>query len=223
MNPSVEKLELSGFKPIKSKKDYTLFKSDKGVALSYKNGTIEGFVKEKIDGHGLVESSFREKIGMLIVIGLGITYFNTDITIVDGRSMEPTLKNHQIILKTKSATDVNRLLVSKNSIIKFKSPTNQNSIKRIIAVPGDVIEFNIQILKVNGVVVDNTNDSPPPKGATPVPSFSKHGKLRSRNPLAQLKLKDNEYFVLGDNRHNSVDSREYGPIAYSSIISVIEK
>lgn len=223
MDPIINKLKSSGFVPVKSEKNYTVFKSDKGVALSYDDGTIEGFIKDKLNESLISEINIRQKIEMLILIGLGITYFNTDITIVDGRSMEPTLKNHQIIVKTKSSTNVNKILASKNSIVKFKSPSNQTSIKRIVGVPGDLIEFNIQIIKVNGVVVDTKNDSPPPEGSIIQPSFSKNGKLRTRSPVAHLKLKDNEYFVIGDNRNNSIDSREYGPITNSSIISVIEK
>lgn len=223
MDSLAGKLKQFGFVPVKSEKDYTLFKSDKGVALFYKDGTMEGFTKDKINEQFVIESSLREKIGMLIIVGLGITFFSTDLTIVDGRSMEPTLKNHQIILKTKSATNVNKLLISKNSIVKFKSPSNQTSIKRIMGVPGDLIEFNFREVKVNGVVVDTNNDSPPPKGSTKIPTFSASGKERSRSPLAQLKLKDNEYFVIGDNKQNSIDSREYGPITNASIISVIEK
>lgn len=223
MNSIIDKLTKIGFKFVNKKPNYSVLKSDTGIALSYNDGTSEGFIKQNINESVILESGIREKIGMIILVGLGLTYFNTDITIIDGKSMEPTFKNHQIIIKTKSSTNVNKILASKNSIVKFKSPSNQTSIKRIVGVPGDVIEFNIQKIKINGVVVDTVNDSPPPPGSIPQVSFSKDGKQRSRSPLATLKLKNGEYFVMGDNRHNSVDSREYGPIKDSSIISVIEK
>jgi signal peptidase I len=47
--------------------------------------------------------------------------------------------------------------------------------------------------------------------------------LKSVNEKHAITLKPNQYFVMGDNKRNSVDSRSYGAIDISNIISVVEK
>jgi signal peptidase I len=195
--------------------------------LSYNDGNFEGFLKKNIVDSVIYESfSIKEKISTFIAIGLGLIHFNTDITIIDGVSMEPTFKNHKIIVKTNAAKDVKRMLLNQNTIVKFKSPEGDTSIKRIVALPGDTIEFDAMYIKVNGKTIDNTNIEPHPSSGikTKAYSLSGNGKIRKTNPfVTTVTLKNNEYFVMGDNRSKSVDSRKYGPITECSIISIIEK
>lgn len=218
-------LNQSKFVVTKRNKNFDVLKSNDGVIVSYKDGNVEGFLKKKLSESFLNESKFRQTIEMIILMGLGVTYFNTDITIVDGISMHPTYKNLQVIIKSKASTDVNKMLISKNSIIKFKTPDGETSIKRVVAVPGDEIEFDFNRVKINGDVVDVANEEPHPKGIKKQAySFTRNGKPRKISPeITIIKLKKDEYFVMGDNKGNSVDSRKYGQINKNAIISVIEK
>lgn len=221
-NVVLNKLKQSGFNVIKSNREYTTLKSNNGIALSYTDGTVEGFVKSKIKESVYNESKLRHGLELVLLIGLGITYFNTDITIVDGVSMEPTYKNLQMIIKTKSATDVNKILVSRESVVKFISPDGDTSIKRVVGVPGDEIEFDFNVVKINGVVVDKFNSEPHPASNFQKTAYTPGGKVRNF-PIDVIKLKSNEYFVMGDNASNSEDSRKYGPIYDTTILSIIRK
>jgi signal peptidase I len=220
---TLNKIKQLGFVPVKKTHNYTTFKSNDGIAISYNDGNIEGFTKSNLNETILTESGIRQKLEMLLAIGLGITYFTTDITIISGRSMEPTYKNYQIIIKTKASTDVNKILVSKNSIVKFISPTGDKSIKRIMGIPGDEIEFDIDIVRINGKVVDQENSEPHPVPTSQKKTYTRTGIERKLAPIDVLKLKSGEYFVMGDNPSDSIDSKAYGPIKDTAIISVLEK
>ncbi len=219
---TLNQIKQLGFTPVKKNSNYTTFKSNNGIAISYNDGNVEGFVKEKLNESVLNEMGMRQKLEMLLIIGLGITYFTTDITIVDGRSMEPTYKSTEVIIKTKASSDVNKILVSKKSIVKFKSPKGVTSIKRIVAGPGDEVELDFTFVKINGVTVDKHNTEPHPPSNFQKVAYTPGGKIRNF-PVDVFKLKSGEYFVMGDNISNSEDSRSYGPISDSAIISVIEK
>lgn len=221
-------LNQSKFVVTKRNKNFDVLKSNDGVIVSYKDGNVEGFLKKKLSESFLNESKFRQTIEMIILMGLGVTYFNTDITIVDGISMHPTYKNLQVIIKSKASTDVNKMLISKNSIIKFKTPDGETSIKRVVAVPGDEIEFDAFFLKVNGKLITSNNieDHPTYGIKKPAKSIVHPDKKTNRKTLpltTTIKLKDNEFYVMGDNVSHSIDSRKYGPIRQTDIISIVEK
>lgn len=206
-------LKNNNFSPVSKKSYGLLMKSpDGGVAIKYKDGNVEGFIKNT---NLKLEEGMRHKLEMLALLSLGIMYFTTDVTIVDGDSMEPNYINHQIIIKTKACRDVNKMLINKNAVIKFKDPKGTTCIKRVKGIPGDTIEFDNFIIKINGKIIDknNLNDIPTNTSLSMV-----NGK-----EIYTMKLKDNQYFVVGDNKPDSMDSREYGPINKSAILSVITK
>ncbi len=119
--------------------------------------------------------------------------------------MENTLYNGQTILINRLAYLV--LQPKRGDVIVFLPNGNQNThyyIKRVVAIPGDEVEFIDGKLFVNGESeADNNYD----KIADPGIAENK------------LTLKDDEYFVLGDNRNNSEDSRSgnIGPVNKSLI------
>lgn len=165
----------------------------------------------------------------MILIGLSTIYFTTDITLVVGNSMSPTYKNHQLIIKSKWATDVNKILISRRSIIKFRDPEGTMVIKRVMGIPGDEIEFGgpdvmhgeRMTVRINGVVIDRHNKN----YYTRLQSPGESGKdyLKYVKEKTKYKLKPNQYFVMGDDPFDSIDSRTYGPIDKINIVSVIEK
>jgi signal peptidase I len=139
---------------------------------------------------------------------------------VDGNSMNPTYKSHNVIVHSKFYSHVNKMLLQKNTIIKFTSPENYTAIKRIIAVPGDVVETvsdGSHLLKINGklissdptIIVKNTKQE--------------DGLFKASKYYKKYKLGVNEYFVSGDNSNNSEDSRAYGPIKDTNILSIVKK
>ncbi len=120
--------------------------------------------------------------------------------LVDGFSMNPTLNHGEFVL-------VNRLAYKFDSphygdIIVFHSPRNpgQDLIKRVIGLPGDVIRVNNGEVFVNGAKLTEP--------------------YIASAPLYEVEwiVPEDRLFVLGDNRNNSNDSHEWGPVPLKNII-----
>ncbi len=133
-------------------------------------------------------------------MAFGIIYCFGMKTSVIGVSMENTLYNGQTILINRIAYLI--MQPKAGDVIVFLPNGNQNThyyIKRVAAVPGDTVQFKDGRLYVNGVVEGNeAYDKVADPGI-------------AENPVI---LGDDEYFVLGDNRNNSEDSRSgnIGPV-----------
>jgi signal peptidase I len=127
---------------------------------------------------------------------------------IDGQSMEPTLHDQEYVLVNKGVYLLEP--PQRGDIIVFQYPLDpqEDYVKRIVAIPGDIVSIVGQTVIVNGVVlhepyIDNSYDS------NPYPSFTN----RIVGP--------NEYFVLGDNRGNSSDSRAWGFVPRQDIIGKV--
>lgn len=98
----------------------------------------------------------------------------------------------------------------REDLVIFNSPTNESDryIKRIVGMPGDEIELRENVLFLNGREVDESytgNDQP-----ANCPGY----RLSNFGPIT---VPENEYFVLGDDRCNSLDSRSFGTVKRHSI------
>ncbi|WP_083662646.1 signal peptidase I [Merdibacter massiliensis] len=142
-------------------------------------------------------------IGVAII--LIITNFIAKPVVVRGSSMNPTLNNFDICIS-------NRLsIVLGGSIDRFDIVVAQSEegeiVKRVVGIPGDVISYQDGVLTVNGttVIEDYIIDEP-----------TKH---HADMDFYEVKLGVDEYFLMGDNRTGSTDSRYFGPFHRSEIIS----
>ncbi|MDD2378118.1 MAG: signal peptidase I [Bacilli bacterium] len=138
-------------------------------------------------------------IYILIIVGVILvrTYLITPV-IVKGNSMYPTLDDKEVLLLKKYDHSYNRF-----DIVVF---INEDSklVKRVIGLPGEHIKYVDNKLYINGKQIDDViNESPS--------DFD-------LNYLGYQKIPEGMYFVLGDNRSNSVDSRMLGLIEESRII-----
>ncbi len=134
---------------------------------------------------GIVASIF---LAVVVVYCVGTT------TSVIGVSMEPGLYSGQTILINQVAY---RIASPKtDDVIVFLPNGNENShyyVKRVVAVPGDTVQIINGILYVNGEEADNTEG---------------YDKMADAGIAEnEIILQSGEYFVLGDNRNNSEDSR----------------
>ena len=143
------------------------------------------------------------------VIGVAIVLLSANFiakpVVVRGSSMNPTLNNFDICIS-------NRLsIVLGGTIDRFDIVVAQTEegeiVKRVVGIPGDVISYQGGVLTVNGttVVEDYIIDDP-----------SKH---HSDMDFREIRLGADEYFLMGDNRTGSTDSRYFGPFHRSDIIS----
>ena len=122
------------------------------------------------------------------------------IGIVNGDSMNPTLKNGDVFVYAKEAS------VDRMSIVAIKNSESGNTIvKRIIGIPMDVIRIKDGAIYINGEKLDDVTTS-----------YTEPGSLGD-----YFVLGPNEYFVIGDNRETSVDSRSFGSIRQEEILGVV--
>ena len=131
-------------------------------------------------------------IGMAMLIVLMITTFIKP-TIVHGTSMNPALQNGDYLLVSKQAYTFDD--PERGEIIIFPVGKEKKLyIKRVIGLPGDVITINNGMVYVNGIA-DNQE-------------YTLDGYTSGE--IDSLVVPEGELFVLGDNRLNSIDSREIG-------------
>lgn len=214
MNPIVKNLIRSGFKPTKKTGEgIKLNRADGSFAFYKGNGRIEGLIKGGLDANdSLDEGTVSSSLLMAILLGTAATYFTTDLTIVDGHSMEPTLTNLQVIVNSKS--NVNKM-ITKGCVIKFKDYENDTCIKRVVGMPGERVTQTKHGLAINGQIVDKDTQWITGRKGVTTPEIS------SSDSNMDYVLAKNEYFVMGDNRNYSTDSRHVGPIHQTKILSVI--
>ncbi len=124
---------------------------------------------------------------------------------VAGMSMEPNLHNGQLILVDKWSYLFHA--PARGDVIVFVAPPNptQDYVKRVIGLPGDVITIQGTTVIVDGVTLHETYIDPRRQG-NPYASFSNRV------------VPPGSYFVLGDNRAGSSDSRDWGFVPARNII-----
>lgn len=150
-------------------------------------------------------------LACLLILILGKTF---PIVRVVGNSMSPTYKSGNLLITSKGVDDINRndiVYFSLSRHISDKELSEKESkhymIKRVVGIPGDHLICKNGYVYINGVKEIQAS----PIACDPI------GLLES-----EIILKDNEYFVMGDNRINSFDSRSYGPINKEDMKGVIK-
>ncbi len=124
---------------------------------------------------------------------------------VDGQSMEPTLHDQEYIIVDKAAYVFH--VPERGDVIVFEYPKNPqvDYVKRIIAIPGDIISVVGQKVTVDGVTLNE-------------PYINKDDPFNPFPPITNRLVEPDDYFVMGDNRGNSSDSREWGLVPRQNII-----
>ncbi|MDO8265545.1 MAG: signal peptidase I [Candidatus Saccharibacteria bacterium] len=129
-----------------------------------------------------------------------------------GASMEPNFHTGERVLVEKITMHFNKF--ERGDVVVLHPPANDSIdyIKRIVALPGEMIKI------IDCKVYISQNDTTFQLSEPYLPS----GTCTSVGPAIRegrfLKLGDNEYFALGDNRGNSADSRYFGPINSDRIL-----
>jgi len=129
---------------------------------------------------------------------------------IQGASMEPNFHNNEYLITDKITYRLRE--PQKGDVIVFRSPPTyqEELIKRIIGVPGDSVSIENGMVIVNGTTLKESYI--PDDFATLSRRFIKEGEIKI--------VPDNSYFVLGDNREHSLDSREFGFVEKDKITGI---
>lgn len=119
---------------------------------------------------------------------------------VDGFSMEPTLKSGEFVVVNKLAFKLGSPKLGDVIVFHYPRDPEQEYIKRVIGVPGDHVVVSNGKVFVNGQEIDEAYIA-----AAPVYQ-------------SEWIVPENSLFVLGDNRNNSSDSHNWGPVPMENVI-----
>lgn len=144
---------------------------------------------------------FVKVIAISLLIVIPIRAYVAQPFIVEGASMEPNYHNGEYLIIDELSYAFNT--PQRGEVIVFRYPLNPSDffIKRIIGLPGETIE-----IKDSKVFADNN-----PVDERYLPKNLQTG------PDKTVQLADNQYFVMGDNRTASSDSRIWGPLPKKNI------
>ncbi|MBE7010341.1 MAG: signal peptidase I [Ruminococcaceae bacterium] len=146
---------------------------------------------------------WTQAIAVAVVLALIINQFVFAMVQVEGTSMVPTLQDKERLVITKLFYKPK----AKDIVVVKSHALGKHIIKRVIAVPGDVIDLDAQTgdVMVNGEVQNEP--------------YIKE-KLRGIGTKNQypLEIPEGYVFVMGDNRNNSQDSRNLGLIAFEDVV-----
>lgn len=149
-------------------------------------------------------------ISLLAIIILGIRSFVVEPTVVNGRSMEDTFLDSQVVLINKF-TLLFREPRRGDVVQIYDAERNTFLLKRIIGLPGERVKISEgSVFIIDGSGNEQHLDEPYLKPYTFTQS-------RSHDTTIYDVIPKYSYFVLGDNRSASIDSREYGAIQRSAI------
>lgn len=135
---------------------------------------------------------------IIILVVLFIRFFIITPIKVQQKSMFPTLNPNDIMILDKISLKLGNIERFDIVVIKYEK---EYLIKRVIGLPGEIIEYKEGKLYVNGKQIPET-----------------FIRVNTADFKLEEKIKDDNYFLVGDNRNNSTDSRAFGSINKKDIV-----
>ena len=139
------------------------------------------------------------------IIVIPIRYYLFQPFFVRGQSMDPSFENGDYLIIDEITYRFQSPERGEVVVFRFPYDNSQRFIKRIIGLPGETVEIiggKITIYQESGPVI-----------------LDESGYIEDFTASdVKIKLANNEYFVMGDNRDSSFDSRRFGPITTEDII-----
>ena len=162
-----------------------------------KNREVQRYRKNltgKYDGSKNTRLRFMQGIAIVAVLLFVVFRFVIGTSTVDGKSMYPTLRNGQRLFFLRIMPKYHV-----GDIISFRMPSGDYYVKRVVATEGDVVVVEDGGITVNGERLDEAyaNGVTEPQEDTVVYPYT---------------VGEDAYFVVGDNREHSIDSRSFGAI-----------
>lgn len=139
----------------------------------------------------------------MLIAAFFILQFIFGISTVSGSSMEPNYRDGNIVVYYRIQSSYNR-----GDIVSLSMPSGERYLKRVVGVPGDVIDISDGKLFINGVAED---------GAYPH-TFTETQSSTVEYPYT---VEPGRYFVVGDNREVSLDSRTFATVTAKQIMGTV--
>ena len=167
------------------------------------------YIREHMRSHFSMRSLLLWIFEIAVAVVLGAVFsifFCKNVDMTEG-SMEPTVQIGDTMLVNTMAYRMAK--PKRNDMVVFRTNDSTNAslhVKRVIGLPGETIQISDGQILINGATYMEKKD---------LPSISYAGLAEQ-----EIKLGDKEYFVLGDNRNNSADSRysDIGNVKFSNIV-----
>lgn len=144
-------------------------------------------------------------IFFVVILSLFVLKYAFCLKVINGSSMFPTYHDGQLITANRF---IDQDDVKRNDVVIFY-PEKQKSktvyVKRVVGLPGETVQIKNGQLYIDGQLYEDKFATMDDAGIADSP----------------ITLQDGEFFVLGDNRNNSVDGRFIGPINIDSIIGIV--
>jgi signal peptidase I len=190
-------------------------------------------------------SGWLKPVGMAVIVVFTLRSAVADWNDVPSQSMEPTILVGDRIFVNKLAYDLKVPFTtwhvatwggpSRGDIVVFYSPTDgKRMVKRVVGLPGDTIQLNNNTLLINGkplsygplqasINVADLTDSQPLQFATEKLGDTLHTVMvQPQKPAMRSfnaeQIPNGMYFMMGDNRDNSGDSRYFGLVPRDAIV-----
>lgn len=157
-------------------------------------------------GNGLLKDLFTLTL-LIVIIVLPLRAFVVSPFVVDGESMSPTFENFNYLIIDELSYHFSA--PARGDVIVFRPPTNPSLfyIKRIIGLPGETVSISKGVVTITEVSGQKITLNEPYVVNEDATSYSNGVTLTS-----------DQYFVMGDNRPNSSDSRIWGPVPRENIV-----
>ena len=143
-------------------------------------------------------------IGSAIIFTIGIRYFIFSPVAVEGASMMPTFEDGDKVIVNKVGPKISDY--QRFDVIVFKASEEKNYIKRIIGLPGDHIAYKDDVLYINGKAYEEPYLTKYKEALLDKGDFTYDFTLDEQ--LGEMTVPEGHFFVLGDNRRGSIDSRD---------------
>jgi len=151
-------------------------------------------------------------LGKFVIILAMVIYiihlFFVSVFVVSGASMEPNFYEREYLIVNKISLTLKQPRRGDVVVFKFPGEPKEKYIKRVIGLPGETVEVKNHAVYVNGLKLAESY----------LPKEFITDQLGSAK---KWQLRDKEFFVLGDNRLNSNDSRVWGPLPEEDLIGKI--
>ena len=142
----------------------------------------------------------------VIYLGVTIANYRAHTYKATGPGMQPTIQDGQFL----TTQDYGKSNPQRSDIVIFHPPNDPSSVnfKRIIGLPGESVDVTYAAVLINGKPLAE-------------PYLGPHFTVNGASGITNLTLKQDQYYVLGDNRQGSLDSRDFGAISRSMIMAKV--